>query len=191
LHSSLNTASELAWERLGGVSEQVLATDAPVVLESVDLATIVRHPRLSALSSAAGPHTAMVLPMRAVGVTVGVMALARTPAAPPYDAEDVQLAQIVADRIGLATRIIQLQEVVGQVDAAEAREGSEDPRLAVLSDREREIFMLIAEGLTSREIGERIFLSVRTVEWHRAHLMAKLGVSSRSELIALGRTLGP
>jgi DNA-binding CsgD family transcriptional regulator len=56
-----------------------------------------------------------------------------------------------------------------------------------LSGREREIVMLAAEGLTSRDIAERLYLSVRTVDNHLQHAYAKLGVTSRAGLAqALG-----
>jgi two-component system response regulator NreC len=52
-----------------------------------------------------------------------------------------------------------------------------------LSDREAEVLRLIALGHTNAEIGERLFLSVRTVESHRAHIQQKLGRSTRAELV--------
>jgi two-component system, NarL family, response regulator NreC len=66
--------------------------------------------------------------------------------------------------------------------AAEAEERSraeEDP----LSDREREVLRLLALGHTNQEIAEALFLSVRTVETHRAHIMQKLRISTRAELV--------
>jgi DNA-binding CsgD family transcriptional regulator len=51
-----------------------------------------------------------------------------------------------------------------------------------LSGREREIAMLAAEGMTSKDIAERLYLSVRTVNNHLQHAYAKLGVSSRAGL---------
>jgi DNA-binding NarL/FixJ family response regulator len=51
-----------------------------------------------------------------------------------------------------------------------------------LSRREAEIAQLAARGLSNREIAERLFVSVRTVEGHLHRLYAKLGVSDRSEL---------
>lgn len=54
-----------------------------------------------------------------------------------------------------------------------------------LTDREREIVMLIGEGLSSREIAERLTLSVRTVESHVYRAMLKTGTTSRDELAAL------
>jgi two-component system response regulator NreC len=52
-----------------------------------------------------------------------------------------------------------------------------------LSGRELEVLRLIALGNTNAEIGEQLFLSVRTVETHRAHVQQKLGRSSRAELV--------
>jgi len=70
--------------------------------------------------------------------------------------------------------------------------GTADP-LDRLSDREREVLHLVAQGLSSTEIGARLFLSPRTVEAHRASVLRKLGLKSRTELIqwALGRGLLP
>ena len=53
-----------------------------------------------------------------------------------------------------------------------------------LSPREREILKLIAEGYRSREIGERLFISLKTVEKHRANLMQKLNLSNVAALTA-------
>ena len=52
-----------------------------------------------------------------------------------------------------------------------------------LSEREVEVLSLIALGYTNSEIGEQLFLSVRTVETHRAHIHQKLRLGSRSELV--------
>jgi two-component system response regulator NreC len=52
-----------------------------------------------------------------------------------------------------------------------------------LSEREVEVLRLVALGHTNTEIAEQLFLSVRTVETHRAHLQQKLRLGSRSELV--------
>lgn len=52
-----------------------------------------------------------------------------------------------------------------------------------LSEREAEVLRLIALGHTNAEIGELLFLSVRTVETHRAHIQQKLGRTTRAELV--------
>lgn len=54
---------------------------------------------------------------------------------------------------------------------------------AELTEREVEVLRLIARGLTNREMAERLFLSVRTVESHRARIQRKLGRSRRSDLV--------
>jgi DNA-binding NarL/FixJ family response regulator len=62
-----------------------------------------------------------------------------------------------------------------------------------LSSREREVLQLAAEGRTNAEIGKRLFISPRTVEIHRANMMAKLGLHNHIELIryALKRGILP
>jgi len=57
----------------------------------------------------------------------------------------------------------------------------EDPRLARLTDQERKILDLIAEGLTNRQIGERLFLAEKTVKNYVSNLLAKLGMERRTE----------
>ena len=58
----------------------------------------------------------------------------------------------------------------------------EDP-FDSLTDREREVFQLAAEGLSNPQIAERLSLSARTVEMHRANLMKKLGLKTQTELV--------
>ena len=58
----------------------------------------------------------------------------------------------------------------------------EDPLLSRLTPREISILELIAEGLTNREIGARLFISAHTAEWHMRKVFVKLGIRSRTEL---------
>jgi two-component system, NarL family, response regulator NreC len=64
-------------------------------------------------------------------------------------------------------------------DAEARRRAEADP----LSDREREVLRLLALGHTNQEIAKMLFISVRTAETHRAHIMQKLRLSSRAELV--------
>ena len=59
-----------------------------------------------------------------------------------------------------------------------------------LSDREAEVLRCIALGLTNAEIAERLYVSVRTVETHRAHIQQKLNIRSRAELVRFARDTG-
>ena len=57
------------------------------------------------------------------------------------------------------------------------------PSLQPLSDRERDVLHLLALGYTNQEIGKKLFISVRTVDTHRAHVMRKLRLETRAELV--------
>jgi two-component system, NarL family, response regulator NreC len=64
-------------------------------------------------------------------------------------------------------------------DAAAQAAVAADP----LSDREREVLRLLALGHTNQEIAKQLYISVRTAETHRAHIMRKLQLSTRAELV--------
>ncbi len=102
------------------------------------------------------------------------------------DAADDQLVEAV--RLAAAGKTY----VQPEMGARLAREPAGPPD--ELTEREVEVLRLIALGFTNSEIGEQLYLSVRTVESHRAHIQQKLGLSARSELVryALDRGLiGP
>lgn len=69
-----------------------------------------------------------------------------------------------------------------QAYARRAEDAQLDP-YENLTSREREVFQLTAEGYSNKQIAERLGISPRTAETHRANLMRKLGLSSRPELI--------
>jgi two-component system, NarL family, response regulator NreC len=64
-------------------------------------------------------------------------------------------------------------------DAEERAAAEADP----LSDREREVLRLLALGHTNQEMAEKLYISVRTAESHRAHIMQKLRLTTRAELV--------
>jgi two-component system response regulator NreC len=70
-----------------------------------------------------------------------------------------------------------------QLGARIATQHPVDEETDDLTDREREVLKLIALGHTNGEIAEQLFLSVRTVESHRAHVQQKLRLSTRAELV--------
>jgi two-component system response regulator NreC len=61
--------------------------------------------------------------------------------------------------------------------------GDEGVKNDILTAREREVLVLIAEGLMNRDIAERLTISVKTVERHRENIMNKLNLHSRTELV--------
>jgi two-component system, NarL family, response regulator NreC len=93
------------------------------------------------------------------------------------DSEVVQAIREVAD----GGRYVH-PELGARLVAAESEErkrAEEDP----LSERESEVLRLLALGHTNQEIAKQLFISVRTAETHRAHIMQKLRLSSRAELV--------
>jgi two-component system, NarL family, response regulator NreC len=64
-------------------------------------------------------------------------------------------------------------------EVEERKRAKADP----LSEREREVLRLLALGHTNQEIAQMLYISVRTAETHRAHIMQKLRLSSRAELV--------
>lgn len=100
------------------------------------------------------------------------------------EAADDELVQAVRKAAAGQTY---LQPALGAQLAAEP----EKPPTPDLSERETDVLRLIALGHTNTEIAEQLYISVRTVETHRAHIQQKLGVSTRAELVrsALSRGL--
>ncbi|HSS04959.1 MAG TPA: response regulator transcription factor [Solirubrobacterales bacterium] len=99
------------------------------------------------------------------------------------EAADDELVQAVRSAAAGDTY---LQPALGAKLAAEPEAAATD-----LSERETDVLRLIALGHTNAETAEKLYISVRTVETHRAHIQQKLGVSSRAELVrsALSRGL--
>jgi DNA-binding CsgD family transcriptional regulator len=79
-----------------------------------------------------------------------------------------------------------LQGAPGTADGTTVDDGGGPVRL---SDRELQVAELVLEGLTYKQIGERLFISAKTVEHHMARMRQRLGVSGRSELLAQLRSM--
>jgi DNA-binding NarL/FixJ family response regulator len=81
----------------------------------------------------------------------------------------------------LAGFVLDAFAAAGPAAPAPADEAT-DPGLDLLSAREREVMQLLARGYTYREIGGRLFISVKTVESHASNVLRKLQLSNRNEL---------
>lgn len=68
-------------------------------------------------------------------------------------------------------------------DLSNNKRRTSNAEISKLTDREFEIFQLVGQGLTTREISERVHLSAKTVETHRLHIREKLGIRSGPEFI--------
>jgi DNA-binding CsgD family transcriptional regulator len=87
--------------------------------------------------------------------------------------------------LGTARALQQGPSTAAPSDAPEEPESVDQP----LSDREREVAVLVLEGLTYKQIGERLFISAKTVEHHVARMRQRLGSGSRGDLFAQLRTI--
>ena len=82
------------------------------------------------------------------------------------------------------------QKVVGNLVKSSARASDLDSRYQSLTRREQEVLRLVVEGLSAKEIGERLFISPKTVENHRTNIMNKLDIHSTMQLVRYAAKLG-
>lgn len=124
-----------------------------------------------------------------------------------YDDDEAIFAAVLAGAAGYVLKQIRgsnLIEAVRQVAAGQSlldpavtarvlariRDGKqEDSRLTSLNPQERKILVLIAEGLTNRQIGDRLFLAEKTVKNNVSSLLAKLGMQRRTQAAVFGANL--
>ncbi len=126
-----------------------------------------------------------------------------------YGEREAVLASIMAGATGFLTknvshaRLVEAIRAVGRgqslLDASVTRDvierlaelGRAQPEpVDLLSDREREVLLLVAQGCTNKEIGAKLFLSPYTARNHVIHILDKLGLSRRSEAAAQAVKLG-
>lgn len=121
-----------------------------------------------------------------------------------YDAENYVVESLAAGAAGYVLKQSSSQELVSAIRQAlagglylspslneralqsyaqRAREAHIEDPFDLLTDREREVLQLAAEGLNNPQIAERLSISVRTVEMHRSHLMQKLGLKTQTDLV--------
>ncbi len=124
-----------------------------------------------------------------------------------YDDDEALFAAILAGASGYVLKQIAGNDLLDTVRRVAAGQSMIDPvltarvldrirngapgaaELADLTEREREILTLIAEGLTNRQIGERLFLAEKTVKNYVSSLLAKLGLESRTQAAVLATRL--
>ena len=96
------------------------------------------------------------------------------------EAADVEVVQAIRE-VAAGNRYVHpaLGARLAQAEVDAAKRSADDP----LSDREREVLRLLALGHTNQEIAKELFISVRTAETHRAHIMRKLGLGTRADLV--------
>jgi DNA-binding NarL/FixJ family response regulator len=95
-----------------------------------------------------------------------------------------------AVRKGMKFYSSQLTESALEITPLSVKKNTNVKLLVLLSDREREVLTLIAEGASSKQIADKLHLSVSTVDTHRKSLLRKLQVHNTAELIRLAITEG-
>ncbi|MEV0353280.1 response regulator transcription factor [Nonomuraea sp. NPDC050680] len=95
---------------------------------------------------------------------------------------------VAAGEALLAPRIT--RRLIGQFTARRTAARAADDRLAVLTEREREVLALVGQGLSNNEIGAELFLSPATARTHVSHAMAKLGARDRAQLVVIAYQTG-
>ncbi len=122
-----------------------------------------------------------------------------------YDDEDALYAAVIAGAAGYVLKDVRGSGLLEAVRAVAAGRSlldpslkdrvthrirselpGEDPRLNTLSARERQVLALIAEGLTNREIGQRLSLAEKTVKNYVSGVFTKLGLQRRTQAAILG-----
>ncbi|MFG2090542.1 MULTISPECIES: response regulator [unclassified Spirillospora] len=124
-----------------------------------------------------------------------------------YDDEDALFEAVMAGAAGYVLKQIHGSDLVGAVRTVATGQSLLDPRstarmlqrlrdrqekkdpLKGLTEQERHILELIGEGLTNRQIGERLFLAEKTVKNYISNLFSKLGMSRRTQAAALAAQL--
>lgn len=84
----------------------------------------------------------------------------------------------IKDLLGALRRIVNRFHKDGQTKSVTSQ-----TNFASLTSREREIYELLAEGLTNQQIGKRLFITERTVKYHVSNVLRKLNVASRTEAV--------
>jgi DNA-binding CsgD family transcriptional regulator/tetratricopeptide (TPR) repeat protein len=108
-------------------------------------------------------------------------------------AQAVTPARRTAARLGAEPLLLQLDELArrARVTVVEDDGAAEGPGAAAgLTDRELEVLLLVADGLTNREIGKALYMSPKTASVHVSRILGKLGVKSRVEAAGVAHRLG-
>ena len=108
-----------------------------------------------------------------------------------HTGKDIGVVAVVRDitplKLCATEGISLLRRIEALIDALnppkETTHGDHAPELPHLSTRQREVLELLAEGLTTAEIGQRLFISSETVKSHCRNLMHRLGLRNKAELI--------
>jgi DNA-binding CsgD family transcriptional regulator len=192
---ALDRLVDVPFPAAGGLTGRALA-DRATLLEAQLTPERLRGvgSAFEAFAREAGPYSLVIAPLDGETGVLGALYVARPAAGEPFSEEEVHYATVGARLIALAVESAFLVEALEHAAGRRAvrprwrppderPDGERRAHSSALSEREREVLAKLALGYTNKEIAEQLVLSVRTVEWHRARIQWKLGVSSRAELV--------
>ena len=190
LHHDEERMDQLLEEMLGEPFEvppmagRALATGETLVVPratrtQLDAAPDAYRPFFEAIDAASFVGVPLSAPLQRVGLITVVRGASQEPLQPAA----VNLIEAAAALIALR---VEHGYLADQVEPRKPPVEAEE----VLTAREREILGLLKKGHTNREVAEHLYLSVRTIEWHRSRIQWKLGAQSRAELFELAGSLG-
>jgi DNA-binding NarL/FixJ family response regulator len=157
----------------------------PDVRDVDDIASIVHDP---AFADAA---VMLVVPREldervVTGVRAGALGVLKKDAHPD---DLIQAVEVLARGDGVFPAGT-VRRLVAERSGPPLQDGTHDVRLDSLTDREREVVALVARGLSNREIGQRLVISVATAKTHVSRAMVKLGARHRAQLVVLAYETG-
>jgi DNA-binding CsgD family transcriptional regulator len=174
---------ELGLDRLplakGGQTVQAYQSGCSYLMRRVEDAT----GELRIITEELGVRSSMGAPLTVNGQRRGVLLAA---AAQPdrFDARDLQFLEAVADWIGLVTHRAELVEQLAARAAEEGFQQGAEQAITLLTSRQQEVVALLAQGLTNREIAERLVLTPGTAANHVEHILTRLGFRNRAQVAA-------
>jgi two-component system response regulator NreC len=182
-HQIVRSGVRRVLEESGGVE---VVGEASALRETLDQARLLRPDVVVLdLTLRDGSGLDLIADLRELGARVVILSMQDEPAYARKAFELGAQGYVVKDAAD--------DELVGAIDAVLADRIYVHPSLAArlvlgepqddLTDREREVLRLIALGYTNLEVAGQLFLSVRTIEAHRRHILDKLRLSTRAELV--------
>jgi len=163
----------------GAEAVALAAIERPeVILIDMDSDTDERIGAIPGLIQACGARVLMLAGSR----NLSLSARALKAGAAGYLTKDTAAEQLVSALRRVAGGGVAISEATA-ASLLESARGGDVPLHSLLSDREFEVFRLLAAGRTPTEIAERLHLSVKTVSTHKARLQQKLNVASTAELV--------
>jgi DNA-binding CsgD family transcriptional regulator len=166
------------------MTAQAIKTGETIVVpratrEQLETAPDVYGPFFRAIDAGSFVGAPLSAPLQCLGIFTVVRGASTEPLPPAA----VQLIEAAAALIALR---VEHGYLADQVEPRERALEVEE----ILTAREREILGLLRKGHTNREVAEQLYLSVRTIEWHRARIQWKLGAQSRAKLFEIADRLG-